>query len=384
MKRVVALAMFAMLFAVPAYAEALVGDPAASVLTIAGKQVPLPEGNWIIAGRAPGTLTRGTGLGSYGAIWNLVLFRIAPTGTLDAMAEININAMAVDDGWGIAADCQRSDLLLTVVRSRAGWDAACFFVTHSAWSAWKDPQPDMPPAWLQARDVASKRGWLLPSRTVTAGFRVANRRDVIDVRFHFVADAADMASAGWDASPSGREKRPQDRRRLALDRDIAEWSAMMIGCIEAGLKNRLSASRSGTQQHPAREAATSGLSSIVRPVVGRTIRAAVGVSATGRSGRQPRCRCARRGGLLPIAEVPGPVGHLGCGGDIPVDRTVGAGGSDDVGAGRTAHRTQLRRFLSVGPVRRHANAAGHRANHRFRLWWRRALRPASAIAVLRR
>jgi hypothetical protein len=243
MKRAVVLAMFAMLLAGPAHAEAPVGDPVPSVLAIAGKQVPLPEGNWIIAGRAPGAVTRGSGLGSYGAIWNLVLFRIAPTGVADAMAEINVNAMAVDDGWGIAADCQRSDLLLTVVRSRAGWDAACFFVTHSAWSAWNAPQPDMSPAWQQARDVASRRGLVLPSHTVTAGFRVANRRDVIDVRFHFLADAADMASAGWDPSPSSRAKRPQDRRRLALDRDIAEWSAMMIGCIEAGLKNRLSPSR---------------------------------------------------------------------------------------------------------------------------------------------
>jgi hypothetical protein len=243
MKRAIALAMFAMLFAACAHAETPMGDAVPSVLTIAGKQVPLPEGNWIIAGRAPGAVTRGSGLGSYGAIWNLVLFRIAPSGVPDAMAEININAMAVDDGWGIAADCQRSDLLLTVVRSRAGWDAACFFVTHAAWSAWEDSQPDMPQAWRQARDLAAKRKWGLPTHTVTAGFRVANRRDVIDVRFHFLADAAGSESAGWDASPSGREKRPQDRRRLAIDRDIAEWSAMMIGCIEAGLKNRLSASR---------------------------------------------------------------------------------------------------------------------------------------------
>jgi hypothetical protein len=232
------LVMFAMLFAPVAHAGPAVGDSVPSVLTVAGKQVPLPEGNWIIAGRATGTVTQGTGLGSYGAIQNVVLFRISPNGALDAMAEINANDLPVVDGWGIAEDCQRRDLVLTVVRSRAGWDAACFFVTHTEWR----PATDSPAAWRQATAFAAQRELRMPADTVTAGFRAANRRDVIDVRFHFVAGPADTQNTSWDASPWGRDKLQQDSRRLAFDRGIAEWSAMMIGCVEAGLKNRLSAS----------------------------------------------------------------------------------------------------------------------------------------------
>lgn len=216
----------ALLFARSAHAGGLVGDSVPPVLTIAGKQVPLPTGNWIIAGRASGTVVRGNGIGSYGTIENLVLFRITSRGTVDAMAEVNANAIAVVDGWGIAEDCERRDLVLTVVRSRSGWDAACFFVTHTAWEAAGNVPADVPAAWLQAKALAAKRRLDLPANTVTAGFRVANRRDVIDVRFHFATAAAPASD-----SP--------DHRSLAFDRDIAEWSAMMIGCVEAGLKNRL-------------------------------------------------------------------------------------------------------------------------------------------------
>jgi hypothetical protein len=169
----------------------------------------------VIAGSATGRITKGGNLGGYGTIRNLVLFRIAPGNTLDAMVEINSNELSVTDGWGIAADCQRADLPLTVVRSSGGWDAACFFVGHTSW----DPATSALPAWRQAQVVATQHGLALPDNTVTAGFRVANRRDVLDVRFHF-----------------------RDRRTPALASDVAAWSAMLIGCLEMGLKNRLPAS----------------------------------------------------------------------------------------------------------------------------------------------
>jgi hypothetical protein len=235
MRSVVGLLMLATLFASAARAELAPGDRAPPVLAIAGKQVPLPEGNWIVAGRAPGAVTPGKDLGSYSTIWNVVLLRISPHGALDAMAEINVNDMAVDDGWGVAADCQRSDLVLTVVRSRAGWDATCFFVTHTIWNR----DTALPAAWRQANAVAAQRGLILPATTVTAGFRVANRRDIIDVRFHFLADPADVPATNWNASQWSRDQLQQDRWRLAFDRSVAEWSAMMIGHVEAGLKNRL-------------------------------------------------------------------------------------------------------------------------------------------------
>lgn len=183
------------------------------VLSIAGKQVPLPAGQWIVAGSYNGALSHGEVTGSYGTIRNLVLLRTASAGQVDAIAEVNVNAMAVSDGWGLAADCQRQDLLLAAIRSASGWDAACFFVAHST----RADTDALPVAWRQAERMATRSGLRLPGEAIVAGFRVSNRRDVVDVRFHF--------------------------RRMA-ERELAEWSAMMIGCVEAGLKNHLAAAQS--------------------------------------------------------------------------------------------------------------------------------------------
>ena len=99
------------------------------VLAVAGKQVPLPEGQWIVTGvghvrwEAPVA-------GAYGAIANIVLFQLHGP-VVDKVLELNVNELAVTDGWGIAADCTRRDLALAVVKYRTGWDTSCFFVTHT-------------------------------------------------------------------------------------------------------------------------------------------------------------------------------------------------------------------------------------------------------------
>jgi len=209
--RWLALLILSVLLAPLARAEAY--EIAPPVLSIAGKQVPLPTGQWIVAGSHSGALSQGGVIGSYGAIRNLVLLRVVSAGQVDAIAEINVNAMAVSDGWGLAADCQRHDLLLIAVRSRSGWDAACFFIARST----RGDTDALPVAWRQAERMATRSGLTLPDGAIMAGFRVANRRDVVDVRFHF--------------------------RRMA-ERQLAEWSAMMIGCVEAGIKNHLAAAQS--------------------------------------------------------------------------------------------------------------------------------------------
>jgi hypothetical protein len=193
-------------------ARAELNGIAPPVLSVAGKQVPLPAGQWIVAGSDSGALSQGGPIGSYGAIQNLVLLRMASASQVDAVAEINVNAMAVGDGWGVAGDCQRQDLLLVAMRSRSGWDAACFFIARST----RNDTGELPVAWRQAERLAARSGLTLPGEATMAGFRVANRRDVVDVRFHF-------------------RRMPQ--------RELAEWSAMMIGCVEAGMKNHLAAAQ---------------------------------------------------------------------------------------------------------------------------------------------
>ena len=132
------------------------------------------------------------------------------------MAEVNANELGIEDGWGLAADCEPAAGTQSGVLVRSGWDAVCWFVAPLEW----DWTADMPPAWQQARKVAGQRGLALPDRTVTVGLRVANRSDVIDLRFH-LAEASDAT------------------RREAL----AEWAMASLGLVAAGLTHGLPAGR---------------------------------------------------------------------------------------------------------------------------------------------
>lgn len=208
-------------------------------ITIAGKSAPLPPGEWVVAGVGPGVLKDGAAPGPYGLIWNVVLLR--PTQdkrAIDAMMELNVNDLGVSDGWGVSASCSRKDFPLAVVRYKAGWDASCFFLTHSLWT-WRKP---VTRAWEDAMRYAAARSWTLPSATVTSGFRVANRRDVMDARFHFTTafhgiqepPLADWSQSAWHAT-----RIEKDERRINFAKALTEWTVLASGYMEAGLKQRL-------------------------------------------------------------------------------------------------------------------------------------------------
>jgi hypothetical protein len=187
------------------------------LLEIGGKQVPLAAGEWIAAGDAAGRLVPEQTLGGFGLIRNLVLLRPSADGHgVAAMAEVNVNDIGIEDGWGLASDCQAGTGVESAIFVRSGWDAACWFVAARDWE-WT---PDMPPSWRQAQALAARRRLALPGRTVTVGLRVANRQDVIDLRFH-LAETAEGPS------------------REAL----AEWASVSLGVLEAGLTHALPAGR---------------------------------------------------------------------------------------------------------------------------------------------
>src|SRR5579872_6855686 len=121
------------------------------VLRVNGKQIPLPGGSWVVAADTANDWNDQS-IGAFGYLRTLVLFRIVGS-RIDTMLEVNTNVLPTTDGWGMAADCARTDLVLAVVRYRAGWDGSCYFVTHTLLN--KEPTP----AWRKARDFAVQKGW---------------------------------------------------------------------------------------------------------------------------------------------------------------------------------------------------------------------------------
>lgn len=209
------------------------GTAVERVLAMDGKTLPLPEGRWVV-GADGDSGWNDASLGAYGYLRSLILFRVKD-GRLDAVLEVNTNALAATDGWGMASSCARSDLVLAVVRYRAGWDGSCFFVTHTVMN--KDDNP----VWAQARAFATQQGWKVPGVLLTAGFRSANRADVIDARFHFVPETRGLppeAAGRWKDSGWMAAKLDESRERSAFAQGVSNWAIGYAAAVDASLKGR--------------------------------------------------------------------------------------------------------------------------------------------------
>ncbi|BBK43573.1 hypothetical protein STVA_35930 [Allostella vacuolata] len=201
---------------------------------IAGKQVPLPAGRWVVAAHTMAPYAGGEQVGAYGAIHSAILLQ-TDGDRVAAQIEIHANALPVMDGWGIAADCERTDLPIATVRYKAGWDGSCFFLSHTSGGRSSSPTSRAAAIFIAERGLHAPPEWL------TVGFRVANRSDVIDARFHFAPALWSLPDhAGrWSASPWTPPRLEQDPVRLAVARSLTEWAVGFSGLVEAGIKNRL-------------------------------------------------------------------------------------------------------------------------------------------------
>ena len=139
----------------------------------------LPEGAWRVA--AVGTQDMAAaGRGAFGAIRNVILFRQGG-GRVTAAVEVNANTVPVDNGWGPAPACEPAGQFLLVTRYRTEWDLSCMLV-QATYTPAGGPGPQ---AWREALRRAAVAGLAVPDLWLTAAFRVSDRQDVLDVRYHF-------------------------------------------------------------------------------------------------------------------------------------------------------------------------------------------------------
>lgn len=210
------------------------GQVLASPATLGAKQIPLPAGEWRVAGYGSIEPTAGV-VGAFGALQNLIAFRIEGD-EVDMMAEISINALPVVDGWGLSRHCLRRDIYLTVTQYKSAFDGLCYFVKRTI------PKPlDTPhQAWSAAETYAAQRGLRLPDAWITVGFRLFDRQDVIDVRYHFNPEFRNLGTAGThpnDAWKIGEIEK--DDLRLKFIEALSVWALHSSAFVEAGLRNRL-------------------------------------------------------------------------------------------------------------------------------------------------
>lgn len=242
MRRLLRLAVAALatasLFAGDAPASAQTpGAKVSGVVSVAGKQVPLPAGEFTVieVGVANARMVKG-GLSSdrldLGPLRTATLAQVVD-GRAVMVVEVAANLVPHHDGWGAPADCTRKDLYAAVSNYKSGWDVSCLYLK---------PMPvgdgTVPGGEALAR-FARDRGAAVSDFWIVAGLRAADRHDVVDVRYHLDPAALQVPATAAEAAawePSAIESQPA---QLAVVKDFAAWSALVAAPLSIGLRGRL-------------------------------------------------------------------------------------------------------------------------------------------------
>jgi len=179
-----------------------------NMLVLEGKEVPLPAGEWLPAGRtdAPDRVSVALLQVRDGAVAEAVLVQASRRGKPPA--------------WGDAPLCDSTELPLAKTRYRSDHDLSCAYVARVAGEQ-VDENSD--PAWLAARRTAAARGWTLPAAWGVVAVRVTQPLSAAQVRYAAALTAAaapdpvalaDWTEAAWDKVDSGLRNQLDPRQSL--------------------------------------------------------------------------------------------------------------------------------------------------------------------------
>lgn len=176
-------------------------DVVHAVLMVEGKQVPLPEGNWVRAGTADDD----------DGIVRIALLRLE-AGEVKGGVLVQVNREEAPAIWGTAPACSRSDLPFARIRYVSDHDGSCAFAAEV--DSLTEPAPD--PAWSAALASAQESGWVVPMRWAESAIRVSDPLAAVQVRYAF-------------ALPPGAPFPP----------NLPAWTEMAWDRVEHGMLNQL-------------------------------------------------------------------------------------------------------------------------------------------------
>ncbi len=208
-----------------------IGDVMTGSIEIAARQIPLPAGDWTVVASGTNALVTGS-TGAYGTIENAILARRAD-GRIDGLVEINVNRLPVADGWGTAADCNRTDGLATVAFYKTPVDGFCLFVVPTELGTVNAPGPR---TWDFVRPLLHETAAPTPV-WLTAGFRVSDRHDILDVRYHLDPRAfglGNLTVSDW--SVEAVLTKPD---RFKAVNQLTAWGSLAAGPVEDGFRGAM-------------------------------------------------------------------------------------------------------------------------------------------------
>ena len=183
------------------------------VLSIEGKQVALPEGEWLRAAAADVA-------GSENGMVSVALLQLRDTHVVGGVL-VQANKAGTPSDWGGAPACGRSDLPFTRVRYLSDHDGSCAWVAAvQAPDGGAVSDATVDPAWAAARALARMHDWTMPARWAEAGMRVSDPLAAVQVRYAF-------------ALPPGQPVPP----------GLSGWAETALDSAERGLLNLLDPTR---------------------------------------------------------------------------------------------------------------------------------------------
>lgn len=216
-----------------------VGSAVSGRIDVAGKQIPLPPGEFTVISveNFSAQLVKGTSTTDrmdLGPIRSVALAQVAD-GRVTVVVEIAANLLPYHDGWGTTRDCTRTDLYAAISRYKSGFDVSCLYLKPVA----AGPEVTLPGGGALQR-FATERKASLGDFWLMVGLRNANRQDVLDVRYSvdpaiLGAPAKAATAAAW--APAEIERNPAG---LAAVKDLAAWAGRIAEPLDEGLRGRLS------------------------------------------------------------------------------------------------------------------------------------------------
>jgi uncharacterized membrane protein len=200
---------------------------------LAGRPIALPAGEWRLLAdeRMPAEADARTLPGLRTAI----LARL-DGGTVIGLISATVNEAPATSGWGIAQDCARNDVYLAVTSYQSPIDVSCTFVNHVV----TPPRPSGPTVWHDAAARIAEAGWSLPSTWLMAGFRVTDRQEFLDLRYHFNPDAMapPVPVTSWREGPWVADAVQRDHLHASLVNAVIRWAATTRPAVEQSLHDR--------------------------------------------------------------------------------------------------------------------------------------------------
>jgi uncharacterized membrane protein len=171
-------------------------------------------------------------------VQSAVLIRL-DAGEVTAVVVVHTNAEPLAKSLPTAGECRRGNIYLAQLLYETKTDGACLWANYMLGGA---PADGADPVWRKA--TAGLAG-PLPSTWLMAGFWIGDRQDVLDVRYHFAAPAAETARSGtsWgDSAWAPNRIVPHSPHDVAVS-DLLAWIGAMAPLDQFGFYRRLSGYR---------------------------------------------------------------------------------------------------------------------------------------------